>query len=313
MAAAACDAGASTVPSPYQGVVELDQRTLAFEVGGRVVAMNVARGQAVKKGQVIATLDDTLALSARAARAAELDAAKAQLALLESGARPEDVKALEAQVRALTASEKTAATLLARQRDLTAQKVAPEASLDELSGRVKATRAQREAAEHQLASMRSGARTPELDAARARVTAATVALAAEDQKIEKLTLRAPIDGTILEALSDLGEVVGPGTPVATLGDVNHPYVDVFVATKDIAPLGVGQAGHILIDGVETLKARVEHIADTTEFTPRYVFSARERPHLVVRVRLRVEDPAHHVHAGLPAFATFEGMPVAVQP
>jgi hypothetical protein len=50
---------------------------------------------------------------------------------------------------------------------------------------------------------------------------------------------------------------------------------------------------------------VEHISRTTEFTPRYLFSERERPNLVIRVRLRIEDPERRLHAGVPAFAKIE--------
>ena len=51
---------------------------------------------------------------------------------------------------------------------------------------------------------------------------------------------------------------------------------------------------------------MEHIASQTEFTPRFLFSPRERPNLVVRVRVRIEDPEERLHAGVPAFVTIEG-------
>jgi hypothetical protein len=46
---------------------------------------------------------------------------------------------------------------------------------------------------------------------------------------------------------------------------------------------------------------VENVARATEFTPRFLFSERERANLVVRVRVRVDDPAQRLHAGVPAF------------
>ena len=49
-------------------------------------------------------------------------------------------------------------------------------------------------------------------------------------------------------------------------------------------------------------AAVEHISKETEFTPKFLFSERERPHLVIRVRVRIEDPTRRLHAGIPAFA-----------
>lgn len=299
-----CEGPKAEVPSPYQGVVELEQRVLAFEVGGRLTAVGVQRGQKIQAGAPIASLDDALSGPTRAMRVAELDLARAQLAQLEAGARPEDLAAIKSQAASLRATERTTQTLLSRQRTLVTDKVAPPASLDELEGRLSATRAQRQALEHQLASAAAGARDAELAQANARIAALEAALQAEDLRQSKLTLHSPAAGVILERLVEPGEVVAPGTPIATLGDRDHPYVEVFVATSDLAPLRVGQGAEVLIDGLAPRPATIEHIADTTEFTPRYVFSPKERPHLVTRVRLRLEDPEHSLHPGLPAFARF---------
>ena len=50
---------------------------------------------------------------------------------------------------------------------------------------------------------------------------------------------------------------------------------------------------------------MENVGRKTEFTPRFIFSERERPNLVVRIRVRIEDPEERLHAGVPAFVTFE--------
>jgi hypothetical protein len=54
-----------------------------------------------------------------------------------------------------------------------------------------------------------------------------------------------------------------------------------------------------------LRGTVENVARKTEFTPRYLFSDRERSNLVVRVRVRVNDPERHLHAGVPAFVSID--------
>jgi len=304
----ACEGPQSSVPSPHQGIIELDQRTVAFETNGRLLTVEVVRGQKIVVGQRIATIDGPLLPATRAARAADLEAAKAQLALLEGGAKPEDIAALQAQVRSLQASERTIAVNLGREKQLVADHAAPAATLDDLSGKLSAAKAQREALQHQLAGVKSGARTPELDAARARIAAATAALDLEDRRAALLTLVAPVAGTVLDVIADPGEVVGAGTPVVVVGDEDHPYVDVFVATAALGPLAVGQRAQVLVDGIAPSAATIEHIATTTEFTPRFVFSRDERQHLVVRVRLRIEDPSHYLHPGLPAFAVFANAP-----
>src|SRR5215468_4336165 len=88
---ASCDGGGK-MPPGYQGIVELDERHIGFEVGGRIAQVPVARGQLVAAGALLARLDDGLEKPLRAARAADLEAAKAQVALLRAGSRAEDVR-----------------------------------------------------------------------------------------------------------------------------------------------------------------------------------------------------------------------------
>jgi hypothetical protein len=81
-------------------------------------------------------------------------------------------------------------------------------------------------------------------------------------------------------------------------------VDVSVPQGKLQGVTVGAALELRADGVsQVLTGRVEHVFPQTEFTPRYLFSKSERPNLVVRVRVRVDDPRHLLHAGVPAFVT----------
>jgi len=86
------------------GSVEPQSRVeMAFEVPGLVAAVPVKVGDSVKAGDVLVRLDSKrLALQVQQARAS-LASAKAQLAQLRAGARPEEVTATEANLRAMQA------------------------------------------------------------------------------------------------------------------------------------------------------------------------------------------------------------------
>jgi hypothetical protein len=69
---------------------------------------------------------------------------------------------------------------------------------------------------------------------------------------------------------------------------------------------MGKAATVRTDATpQPLPAKVEFVSRQTEFTPRYIFSERERKNLVVRVRVRVEDKGHVLHSGVPAFVRFD--------
>jgi len=293
-------------PGMYQGVVELDERLLGFEVGGRVTQIAARRGADVAPTDVLATLDDTLAQTARSGREAEAQAAKARAELVQAGSRIEDIRALEAQLRAAQASEALAQTNLARDRKLVEQGALPRQALDDSDTRARGAMADVQRLRQQLRELRTGARTQEITGARAQSAAADVAVRLEAERVERYQLRALGGGTILDVHVEPGEVVGAGAPVVTIADVTRPYVDVFVPQADLAGLDIGDRATVRVDALrEGLAGVVEEVGRRTEFTPRYVFSERERATLVVRVRIRVDDRGRQLHAGVPAFVAID--------
>src|SRR5438105_15934141 len=82
----ACRAEAAVSPT-LQGVVEFDERRLAFDITGRLESVRVAREATVHAGDVIATIDDSLERPQREARVADLDAARAQPAVVRARSR----------------------------------------------------------------------------------------------------------------------------------------------------------------------------------------------------------------------------------
>lgn len=305
---AACNGhGPSTDPSKFQGVIELDERVIGFEVPGRIVRVPVTEGQTISANTELAAVDDQLERLGREARAAEAAAAHAQLALLESGARSEEVRAAQAEVSAAQASVGLLERNLARQRALQTQGASTENRTDELEAQLQQARERLTALQQRERALRSGARAQELDAARAKVAAADAVLKATDERLSKYILRAPMDATVLDIHMDPGEVVAPGTPIVTLADASHPFIDVFVPQARISSFHEGERVRITTDSEKkTYGGRVEHISRRTEFTPRYLFSERERPNLVVRVKIRIDDPNRQLHAGVPAFVTLGG-------
>ncbi len=91
------------VVSAEGNVVPKSASDLAFRTGGRVVEVLVSEGDMVKRGQLLVRLqDDELTIAVTQAQAA-LDLAKANLAQIEQGARPEEIAAAEAALRATQA------------------------------------------------------------------------------------------------------------------------------------------------------------------------------------------------------------------
>lgn len=302
----ACEGTSADPPGTYQGMIELEERVLGFEAAGRVQRIEVQRGQLVEAGQVLARLDPSLEELTAAARQADATAAAAQADLVREGARPEDVRALAARVRAAQAAADVIRRDLERERALVQRGVSPSSRVSDLEGQLERATAERQSLDHQLRALREGARAPEVASADARARAAQLTHAIEQERLERYVLRAHEPGTVLDLHAEPGEVVAAGTPIVSVADRTLPYADVFVPQADLGGLDVGDRARVRIDAYgHEFGGRVEHIAPRTEFTPRFLFSERERPNLVVRVRIRIEDPERALYAGVPAFVSIE--------
>lgn len=302
IATASCSR-APPLPDGYQGIVEYDQRVLAFEVPGRVDAVPVQRGDRVVAGQVLAQLDDTLERLTVDSRDADQAASQADLALLEAGTRKEDIAAAADDLRAGTATEDLLRKSAERVRTLFAQGALPQADLDKAESDLDHATAERRALEQRLTAMRRGSRPEEIARSRARVDEARSAVALEKERLARYALRANAPAEVVDVEIKAGEMAAVGTSAVTLADTTHPYVDVFVPQGELGAIHAGGKAVVRVDASSApLDASIEYVSPETEFTPKFLFSPRERPNLVVRVRVRVQDPDRRLHAGVPAFA-----------
>ena len=303
---AGCARAHADEPQPLEGVVEFEERTLGFELAGRVRALHVKRGDVVESGQALAELGDDLERPQREAEAAQVIVVRKDLELVRAGARDEDIKSAEGELSSARAQESLAEQGLARERLLVESGSEPKAHLEQAEADYGRALGQRKAVEQRVRALRNGARPQEVAAAVARLEAGQAGVAAMDARLAAHSLRAPIRGTVLELYAEEGEVIQPGMPVLTVADTAAPHVDVFVPEPRMASVHVGGALGIRIDGTSHLYSGiVDQIGRNVEFTPRFLFSERERPNLVMRVRVRITDADLSIHAGVPAFVTLK--------
>src|SRR5262249_40582530 len=108
-------AGSDTRERLLPGTVEASRRVeLAFQVPGILASLPVREGDSVAKGEVIAQLRQDEFEAQLKSRQSELDQARAALAALRAGERPEQRRRLEAQVRSTAARLANARTEFAR-------------------------------------------------------------------------------------------------------------------------------------------------------------------------------------------------------
>jgi len=87
----------------------------------------------------------------------------------------------------------------------------------------------------------------DLDAAEARAKEADATVARLQATIAKMTIRAPFDGRIAIRQVELGQVVSPGSPVASLQSVSPILADFWLPQRALAKLALGQRARVRTD------------------------------------------------------------------
>jgi membrane fusion protein (multidrug efflux system) len=95
---------------------------------------------------------------------------------------------------------------------------------------------------------RADANAPaDLDAAEARAKQAAAVVATLRATLAKKTIRAPFDGRISIRQVELGQILAPGTPVASLQSVSPIHAEFWLPQQALSRIKVGQHAHVTVD------------------------------------------------------------------
>ena len=191
--------------------------------GATVTEVPVHAADRVRKGQVLARLDDELVRT-------QIDRVEAQL------------RATRAQIRAADARIAMLQKDVRRAQDLFARGVSPRQQLDHAEAKLRVASAERDAAEAQEKAL--GETLQELRL-----------------KLSYHVLTAPWDGTVLARHTDPGDVSSTVRPLITLGRLDRLKLRVQVAEEDYPRVRRGQPARVRVDagGDRWVRARVARV------------------------------------------------------
>lgn len=297
LALAACDAAPEGV---WQGYVEAEYTYVAPLDAGRIVALDVARGDEVKAGQVLFALEDDAARARRDQAQADLVQAESDLADLRKGDRPEDLAILQAQLDEARASLSLSVPRLARREKMVKGSIIGEEELDEAKAAILSDRGNIAEYEARLAEAKLPARADQIAAAEATVAARRAALADAEWQLSKRRETAPADARVEDVYYRLGETAAAAAPVVSLLAPENLKLRFFVPEPDLAQLAVGQRVAVGCDGCAAgLTATIRFIAREAEFTPPVIYSLTRREKLVFLIEAIPDDLGQTWHPGLP--------------
>jgi HlyD family secretion protein len=218
---------------------------IGSSVMGKIVALNVAEGDRVRSGQILARLDPVQARS-------DSDAAGEQVKALESEeeAARRQVQSATASVAQAEARAREASQILARAVKLHADGLNPQSDLDSAQAGSDAAAALVTVAKADLDRARQI-----LTGAGRRVAQARAGVTRTQDMLSKTDVVAPIDGVVSRLQVRLGEMVvigiqnQPGTTLMTVSDLSSINAEIKVAEADVLRVAVGQTARVTLEAL----------------------------------------------------------------
>jgi len=286
------------------GHIEATETDLGFKVPGKIASIYFQEGQEVKAGQVVATLEDHDLQEEVKQAQARLETARANLAKLESGYRPQEVREARAAVAQAEADYDEKAKDFSRMQNLFERKTVSAQTRDKAEAAYLMAKEALRRAKETYDLRKSGYRQEDIEAARADFRQAQAALQLARTRLGYATITSPVNAVVLARPVEPGHVAAVGATVLTLGDLDHAYFEGYIPETDLARVRYGQRAEVTTDTYpgKRYPAWVSFISSQAEFTPKSVETFKERVTLVYRTKIRVENKNHELKPGMPAEA-----------
>ncbi|MBT8764811.1 HlyD family secretion protein [Metapseudomonas boanensis] len=262
------------------GHIEGTEIRVSAELPGRVIENRMEEGQLVRKGDALITLDALPTSESLRMMKAERQVLAAELA------------ALQPQLVSWRHHLENASREFQR--------------LQELKGRGFSTPQQLDVATNALTEAKSHVShlSASMASLRAKQAVAEAAVVLAEDRNQKVTVRAPQDGTLLVKAVEVGEQLQIGQTVAMLVDINRLELKVYVSEHDLGRLALGNSARVRVDAFPDtyLEARLMRIDAHAQFTPRDIHLPDERARMVYGVTLALDNPQGRLKLGMPADA-----------
>jgi HlyD family secretion protein len=215
------------------GIVESSTENVAIgsPVGDVVTSVAVKVGDQVKAGDVLFQLDDRTLKSEFVVQRALVAEAEAELTKLKSSPRAEDLPPLEAKVKEAEANLAQLNALLEMWESIKDPRAISKEELTRRRTQILIAQAQLSSAKANLDLVKAGSWKEDIKVAQARLEAAKAQVDAIQLRLDRLSVRAPKDGQILQLNIRPGEFASAGLlskPLVVMGatTVLHVRADI---------------------------------------------------------------------------------------
>ena len=221
-------------------VFPLAEAKVAARLTAPIEKLAAAKGDAVRRGQVLARLVAGDLQAQRAEAAAQVESAEAELEKLSAGTLPADIERARGQVESTAAALAEAEKIYRRRKALFEEGAIPERELLLAETRYEQARTAHRVAKRSLELLLEHSREQDIRMARSRLEQARARLQYIEEQLSYAEIRSPFDGVVTEQFLYPGDMAGPGMPIFTVMDLSVAVARAQVPLEEAGAVRRGQ-------------------------------------------------------------------------
>jgi multidrug efflux pump subunit AcrA (membrane-fusion protein) len=277
----------------------LAQAAIEPKITAPVRKFYVQRGDKVKEGELLVTLENTDLTAAALDNTGSYMAAEAAYATATKAQVPEDAQRAELDFAQAKANLDLNQSIVNSRKQLFAEGAIPGRDLDTAQAALVQAQAAYDSAAKHLDSMKNISREAALRAAQGQLSSAEGKLKGAQAQVSYSEIHSPINGVVTDRPLYAGETATAGAPLLTVMDTSSLLAKTHVAESVVQQMKVGDEAEVRVPGV----------ADPVPAKISLISPALDPGSTTIEVWLKIDNKAGKLNVGTPVKASVTGKTV----
>src|SRR6266480_1210854 len=226
----------------------LQQSAIVPKISAPVKAFYIKRGSRVRKGQLLAVLENRDLAAAAQENQGAYNQAEATYATTTSAQLPEEIQKAQLDAQAAKQMLEAQQKIYNSRQELFQQGAIPRKELDQAGVDLTQARNQYQIAQKHLDALMATGKQQALKSAAGQLESAKGKYMGAEAQMSYSQIRSPIDGVVTDRPLYPGEMAAAGTPIVTVMDISQVIAKEHIPQPEAALLKVGDKATITVPG-----------------------------------------------------------------
>jgi HlyD family secretion protein len=231
-------------------IFPLQQATVAPKITSTIKQFLVQRGTRVKKGQLLAVLENADLSAAAVASQGDFQQAEATYATTIGASLPQQIQKAELDAASAKSAFDAQEKIYTSRKDLFQRGAIPRRDLDAAEVAFVAARSQNEQAQKQLADLQRVGKEQALKSAQGQKLSAEGKYLGAKAQLSYSEIKSPIDGVVTDRPLYVGDLATANQPLLTVMNVSKLIAKGHLPQSEAAQLKVGNPAEMHVPGLE---------------------------------------------------------------